>query len=51
VKEKQILFESYAPEQSALLKNYQLTYVNGFVFYAVGSDNTNALIAFLEAVK
>ena len=51
VKEKQILFEGYAPEQSALLKNYQLTSVNGFVFYAVGSDNTDALMAFIEAVR
>ena len=51
VKDKQILFEGYAPEQSALLKNYQLKSVNGFIFYAVGSDNTDALMAFIETVR
>ena len=35
VKDKQILFEGYAPEQSALLKNYILIYQKGFIFYAV----------------
>ena len=51
VKDKQVLFEGYAPEQSALLKNYQLTYKNGFIFYAVGSDNADALTTFIEIIR
>lgn len=35
VKDKQVLFEGYAPEQSAMLKNYVLFYQKGFIFYAV----------------
>ena len=35
VKDKQVLFEGYAPEQSAMLKNYVLIYQKGFIFYAV----------------
>ena len=51
VNEKQVLFEGYAPEQSALLKDYQLTQKNGFVFYAVGKDATDALVTFMSAVR
>lgn len=51
VNDKQILFEGYAPEQSALLKNYVLTYRNGFIFYAVGSDAADALEKFIKVIK
>ena len=51
VKEKQILFEGYAPEQSAVLKNYDLSYSNGFIFYCVSEDSTDALIHFLASLK
>ena len=51
VKDKQVLFEGYAPEQSALLKKYVLTYKNGFIFYAVGEDATDALATFLQVIK
>ena len=50
-KDKQVLFEGYAPEQSALLKRYNLTYKNGFIFYAVGEDATDALIIFNSVIK
>ena len=51
VKDKQILFEGYAPEQSALLKKYVLTDKNGFIFYAVGSESADALRNFISTVK
>ena len=51
VKDKQILFEGYAPEQSALLKKYVLTDKNGFIFYAVGSESADALRIFISTVK
>ena len=51
VKDKQVLFEGYAPEQSALLKRYDLTYKNGFIFYAVGADSTDARIIFKSVTK
>lgn len=51
VKEKQILFEGYAPEQSALLKNYSLSYTDGFIFYCVSENSTDAMIYFLESLK
>ena len=51
VKDKQVLFEGYAPEQSALLKKYDLTYKNGFIFYAVGADSTDARIIFNSVTK
>ena len=51
VKDKQVLFEGYAPEQSALLKKYDLTYKNGFIFYAVGADSTDARIIFKSVTK
>ena len=51
VKDKQVLFEGYAPEQSALLKDYVLTYKNGFIFYAVGDGATDALTTFLSIIR
>ena len=51
VKDKQILFEGYAPEQSALLKNYDLSYSDGFIFYCVSENSTDAMIYFLESLK
>ncbi len=51
VKDKQILFEGYAPEQSALLKNYDLSYKDGFIFYCVSENSTDAMIYFLESLK
>lgn len=51
VKDKQVLFEGYAPEQSALLKNYALKFKNGFIFYVVGEKSADALGAFLKVVK
>ena len=51
VKDKQVLFEGYAPEQSALLKNYELTYKNGFIFYVVGDDSADALTTFIETIR
>ena len=51
VKDKQILFEGYAPEQSALLKNYSLSQKDGFIFYCVSENSTDAMIYFLESLK
>lgn len=51
VKDKQVLFEGYAPEQSALLKRCSLTYKDGFIFYAVGENATDALIMFNSIIK
>lgn len=51
VKDKQVLFEGYAPEQSALLKNYVLSVSHGFIFYAVGEEATDALILFIETIR
>ena len=51
VKDKQVLFEGYAPEQSALLKNYELTYKDGFIFYAVGNESADALSTFIEIIR
>lgn len=50
VKQKQALFDGYAPEESALLKNYKLKYSGGFIFYAVGKDSADALNIFLSAI-
>lgn len=44
VKDKQVLFEGYAPEQSALLKDYILIYEKGFIFYAVCDEWADTLI-------
>lgn len=51
IKNKQVLFEGYAPEQSALLKGYVLTYKNGFIFYAVGDGATDALTTFISTIR
>ena len=51
VKDKQVLFEGYAPEQSALLKNYVLSERDGFIFYAVGEEATDALVTFIETIR
>lgn len=51
VKDKQILFEGYAPEQSSLLKNYSLSHKDGFIFYCVSENSTDAMIYFLESLK
>lgn len=46
LKDKQTLFEGYAPEQSAMLENYCLKQKAGFIFYAVLEDKDAALSAF-----
>lgn len=46
IKEKQTLFEGYAPEQSAMLQNYILKQKAGFIFYCVLDDNEAAVSAF-----
>ena len=51
VKEKQVLFDGYAPEQSALLKNYVIDFDSGVIFYAVGQSATEAYQAFRSAVR
>ena len=51
VNDKQVLFEGYAPEQSALLKSYVLTYKNGFIFYAVGEGASEALSTFISTIR
>lgn len=50
VKDKQVLFEGYAPEQSALLKKYILIYQKGFIFYAVcdeWADTTTLVTSYI----
>ena len=44
--EKKKLFDSYAPEQSALLESSVLVYERGYLFYFVGENPTEALSAF-----
>lgn len=51
IKDKQVLFDGYAPEQSALLKTYVLANKNGFVFYAVGENAADALTIFNSVTK
>ncbi len=51
VTDKQVLFEGYAPEQSALLKEYVLTDDKGFIFYAVGEDAHEAYAAFKSSIR
>ncbi len=46
IKEKQTLFEGYAPEQSAMLQNYVLKQKAGFIFYCVLKENETAVAAF-----
>lgn len=51
VNDKQVLFDGYAPQQSALLKNYVLTYKNGIIFYAVGDGASEALKEFKSTIR
>lgn len=51
IKEKQVLFEGYAPEQSALLKDYVIDFDSGVIFYAVGQSAAEAYQAFRTAVR
>lgn len=44
--EKKKLFDSYAPEQGALLESAVLIYEKGFLFYFVGENPEEALSAF-----
>lgn len=46
LEEKRGLFDSYAPEQSALLNKAVLVSEQGFVFYAVGEDCDRVYEAF-----
>ena len=46
IKEKQTLFEGYAPEQSAMLQNYVLRQKAGFIFYCVLKENETAVSVF-----
>ncbi len=50
VDEKITLFDGYAPEQSALLKNYVLKQKAGFVFYAVSDEIETAVSAFNDVL-
>ncbi len=50
VEKKQILFDGYAPNESALLQNYVLKSKSGFVFYAVGEQASAAVEKFLSVV-
>lgn len=50
VSEKTTLFEDYAPEESALLKNHILVSEGGFVYYAVGEDADEGLEAFKSSL-
>ena len=51
IKNKQVLFEGYAPQQSALLKDYVLKVKDGFVFYAVGEKADEALSTFTKTIR
>ena len=51
IKNKQVLFEGYAPQQSALLKDYVLKVKDGFVFYAVGEKAKEALATFTKTIR
>ena len=46
VSAKQTLFEGYAPEQSAMLKNYVLRQKAGFIFYCVLKESGTAVSVF-----
>jgi len=48
--EKINLFDSYAPEQSALLKSAILVYEKGFLFYFVGENPAYALSVFRNSL-
>ncbi len=48
--EKKNLFESYAPEQSALLEKAIIETEQNFIFYAVGEDVSTAYSAFINSL-
>ncbi len=48
--EKIRLFDSYAPEQSSLLKNAALVYEKGYLFYYVGENPSDALLLFRNSL-
>lgn len=50
VEEKINLFEGYAPQEAALLKNYVLLEKDGFVFFSVCDDAQKVRAAFKSAV-
>lgn len=46
VKDKQTLFDGYAPEQSAMLQNYVIKQKAGFIFYCVLKEGESAVSVF-----
>lgn len=48
--DKKNLFESYAPEQSALLNKAIIETEQNFIFYAVGEDAASAYSAFINSL-
>lgn len=48
--DKKNLFESYAPEQSALLEKAIIETEQNFIFYAVGEDVSSAYSAFVNSL-
>lgn len=50
VKEKNTLFENYAPKESDLLKNHVLVSKSGFVYFAVGKTAAKGLEAFKSSL-
>lgn len=48
--QKQKLYDSYAPEQSALLNSAVLVYEKGYLLLAIGEDAQNALTAFRNSL-
>ena len=50
ISEKTTLFEDYAPEESALLKNHILISEGGFIYYAVGEDADEGSEAFKSSL-
>ncbi len=48
--DKKNLFESYAPEQSALLEKAIIETEQNFIFYAVGEDVSTAYSAFINSL-
>lgn len=50
LEDKRNLFESYAPEQSALLEKAIIETKQNFIFYAVGEDVSTAYSAFVNSL-
>lgn len=48
--DKKNLFESYAPEQSALLEKAIIETKQNFIFYAVGEDVSSAYSVFVDSL-